>query len=331
MAARRRPAETCLPLGEPAALLDVGVPDPLGDVREPALPAQLLDQADEVLVGEGVQPAEDLADHADERPRRVVVGRHGAEPVAGAQHGGTIAASCSLGFTPSTADGLADLVEALVVDCVGGALLALVGTRLEQELHEDVRRQHGPPGGADELARVVADRRVAVVGGEAEHRDVVVAELVQLGPDEVQVLAEPARPVGGGHQVGDLVTALVLDDAQQVAEDDLLRVALVAGRHAAAEVEGALVGVAHRPRVEADRADGGGQHVAAAVRHLRQVQLAALEAVLADRLPDPRIGDSVRLGQRRPPPRDRRAPRRPRPGTTSAGIPCCPGTPRSGS
>ena len=90
--------------------------------------------------------------------------------------------------------------------------------------------------------RVVADGRVAVAGGDADHRDVVVAELVEVGADEVQVLPEAAGPLAEGMRKATL-SRLVLDDAQEVAEDDLLRVALVAGGHAAAEVERALVGV----------------------------------------------------------------------------------------
>ena len=111
--------------------------------------------------------------------------------------------------------------------------------------------------------RVAADRRVAVVRGDADDRHVVVAELVELGADEVQVLAEAAGPVGRGHQEGDVVAALVLDDAQEVADGDLLRVALVARGDPAAELQRALVGVGRDPGVEADRADRRGQQVGA--------------------------------------------------------------------
>ena len=326
---------------EPAALLVVGVPDPLADVGQPALASLLLDHADEVEVGERVLAAEDLADHADERPGGVVVGGHRAEAVAGAQHGRDDGLHALLVRDALHADRSAGVLEALLVHRVRGALLALVGPCLEQELHEDVLRQHGPPGGAHEVLGVVADRRVPVARGDADHRDVAVAELVELAADEVQVLPEPARPVGRRHEEGDVVAALVLDDAQEVAEHDLLRVALVARGHATAEVEGALVGVGGGPGVEADGADGGGQQVRAAVRHLRQVQLAALHP--RDRLLDASVLDVVRhagvlsrrcaarLGRHRPPPRGTRALRRPRPGTTSAGSPCCRGTPRSGS
>ena len=216
----------------------------------------------------------------------VVVGGHGAEAVAGAQHGRDDGRQALLVRDVLHADGSADLLEALVVHRVRGALLALVGPRLEQELHEDVLREHGAPGGADEVLGVVADGRVPVARGDADDRHVAVAQLVELAADEVQVLAEAARPVGRRHEEGDVVAPLVLDDAQEVADRDLLRVALVARRHAAAELERALVRVGGGPGVEADGADGGGEQVAAAVGHLRQVQAAALEAEVLDGLLD---------------------------------------------
>ena len=260
----------------------------------------------------------------------VVVGRDGAEPVAGADHHRDEAFELLPVRDADARDGVAGLLEAGLVDGVCGALLALVGARLEQQLHEDVLGEHRPPGGPDELLRVGADRRVAVVRGDADDRHVVVAELVELRADEVQVLAEAAGPVRRGHEEGDVVAALVLDDAQEVAEDDLLRVALVARGDAPAEVQRAFVGVGRHPGVEADRADRRRQQVGAPVGHLRQVQPAALHPEVGDGLLDARVLDRV-TGHRRPPPPGTRAPRRPRPVTTSAGTPCCPDTPRSAS
>ncbi len=50
----------------PESLL-VGVPDPLADPGQPAFAALGLDVPDELVVGERIQPAEDLADHSYER------------------------------------------------------------------------------------------------------------------------------------------------------------------------------------------------------------------------------------------------------------------------
>ena len=121
------------------------------------------------------------------------------------------------------------------------------GPRLEQHLHEDVLRHHGPPGGAHQILRVLADGRVAVVGGDGDDRHVGVAEVVEGAPDELHVLAEAAGTVGRRHEEGDGVAALLVDDAQKVAHGDLLRVAFVARGHLAAQLERALVGVRRRP------------------------------------------------------------------------------------
>ena len=133
-------------------------------------------------------------------------------------------------------EGGVDVGEACVVDRVGRALLDLVGPRLEQQLHEDVLRHDGSPRGADEVARVLPDRRVAVVGGDGDHRHVVVAQVVERAPDEVHVLAEAAGSVGRRHEEGDPVAVARLEQAEEVTDGDLLRVALVARGHLAAQL-----------------------------------------------------------------------------------------------
>ena len=60
-------AQPALLLAQPAEGLVVGVPHPLAHAGQPAFAALGLDVADQLVVGEGVEPAEDLAHHADER------------------------------------------------------------------------------------------------------------------------------------------------------------------------------------------------------------------------------------------------------------------------
>jgi len=190
----------------------------------------------------------------------------------------------------------------------------------------------GPPGGTDEVDRVVADRLVTVVGRDRDERDVLVPHLVERRADEVEVLPEAAGAVGGGHEEGDVLASLVLDDAQEVADADPLRIALLARGHAAAELEGALVRVGRRPSLHADRADRARQEVAAAVRHVRQIETTAFEPLLAQDLLDLGVHDLGAVsGSQAAPPRRPRAPPAGRPATTSAESPCCRGTPRSAS
>jgi hypothetical protein len=47
-------------------LAEVDVADPFRDARQPGLPAESLDPADDVVVAERAQPAEDLADDSDQ-------------------------------------------------------------------------------------------------------------------------------------------------------------------------------------------------------------------------------------------------------------------------
>ena len=62
-------------------LFVVSVPNPLGHIGKPALPAFRLDLSDQILVAERIQPAENFPDHADEGAFGIVVRGDGAEGV----------------------------------------------------------------------------------------------------------------------------------------------------------------------------------------------------------------------------------------------------------
>ncbi len=277
-------------------MLVVDIPDPLGDIGQPALAALLLDQPDEVGVGELVQAAEDLAYHADQGARPLEARRHGAKPVASRRHRPHRRGEPLLVRHVAQRQRLAGVAQGVEVGLIGGARLELIGPRTQQHLHERVVGHDGSPGRADEVLRVLADRRISVVGGDGEDRHIGVAEVVERAADQVTVLAKAAGSVGLGHEKGDIVASDVVEHAQKVAHRDLLRIALLTRGDLAAQLESALVGVRRRPAVEADRADGGRQEVRAAVGHVRQVQRAPLEAEIADRLDDPGVG---RRGRRR--------------------------------
>ena len=175
---------------------------PLADVREPAFAALLLDDADEVEVGEGVVAAEDLADDPDERPEGVVVGlaqrkRSRTRTMAGTDRELFL-------VRDANRDRLADLLEALVVHGVRRALLR-AGAAYQQHLHEDVLGRHPhAPGSPDEVLRVHPDRRVAIIEVMLITGMSSYPRLVELGADQVQVLPNRHGPLASGIEEGDV-------------------------------------------------------------------------------------------------------------------------------
>jgi hypothetical protein len=119
------------------------------------------DVPDELVVGEGIEPAEYLAHHPDKRPIFIFQGDgeervfDPAKPRLEVDHA-LLVADALAGH-----DG-AHEVKALEVDFVGLAAVYLVGPGLEQQLEKDVLDYDRSPGRADEFAGLAANAGIAV-------------------------------------------------------------------------------------------------------------------------------------------------------------------------
>ena len=146
----------------------VGVPDPLGHVRQPRLAAVRLDLPHGVVVAEGVQPAEDLAHHADQRPALGVPRRHRAEEVPrrrsasrSAPPGGPAWACRASPARISSSSIAFSYASSAAPGCVS------YGRVFSSNLRSDVAGDQSPPRRADQVRRVVGHAVVAVLAAGA--------------------------------------------------------------------------------------------------------------------------------------------------------------------
>ena len=134
-----------------AEVLGVGVPDPLHDVGEPGFGAVFFQAPHQVLVGEGVQAAEDLAHDADQRRLPVAARRRACGNGRGrAPCESRSAGSCTPGSTGVASSGAAQVGQALFVDRFGVAAPLFVGPMNQQQLLQQVGAQQRAPAGAHE-------------------------------------------------------------------------------------------------------------------------------------------------------------------------------------
>src|ERR1039458_5966625 len=186
------------PTGEPeiAHLFHVGVADPVGDVGYPAFRALFLQAAHKVLVAEVVQAAENLAHDANRRPATVEARGYSVkassrpqqrcgQPAHLAREDGTTAFQC-----------LTEVIEGLAKSPVGFSRLRFVRAGLQQELAQDVRRDHGPPCRPYERGVKILEVAVAMFPVRRKDLYVTIALFMQNLPQKRRILPEAARPVG---------------------------------------------------------------------------------------------------------------------------------------
>ncbi len=261
-------------------VLPVGVPDPLGDVRKPRLHAEVLETADEILVAEGREPAEDLADDADEHRLLSEIDRHRAKEVApGGERAGELRDLPRTHGHRRIGQRVAEDREGPVAGAVGGPALRLVRAVDVEHLAERVAPDEPPPAEPHERPRVFAEPRVAVGARGLHDEHVVVPGLVHDLSQERGVLSEPARPPRRRHEEGDLrrVEARLFRDLEKIADRHALGKTLVPRRETSRELVRPRVAGRRRMRVYSEITECGREGAASLVRHSRDVEGAPAE------------------------------------------------------
>src|SRR5512139_2168318 len=174
--------------------LAVGVPDPLGQIRQPRLASTSLQVADEVTITELLHPAEDLPLDADEQPSAVVAGGNRSETVADSHKGAREALQLRPWRWCWRLQSVTQLPPGYGIRLVRVARGPLVGPRLQDKLDQEIGTHHRAPSRPHELGCVGTCLSIAVPVRRRHEEHIRVTEAAQEAPDLRSVLAETARP-----------------------------------------------------------------------------------------------------------------------------------------
>ena len=236
-----------------ADFFGVGVRNPLRDVGHPALGAVALEAAHQIFVAEVIQAAENLAYNADKWDLRIVARGQLLEALAGTQKGGDQGFKLAIRVGATCLQGLAEIAYGFLEGSVGASGNLFVGSRLQQQLAQNFRRNQGAPGGANERSSELTDVAVTMLAARRKNLHAAVAVVAQNFVDEGGILAETTGTICRGHEVDRAIRikARLLDDLEEISNRDFSGIALVSAGVPGAQFAGALIGGRRGMRLDA--------------------------------------------------------------------------------
>src|SRR5207253_3787945 len=164
--------------------------------------------------------------------------------LAGTQKGGDQGFKLAIRVGATCLQGLAEIAYGFLEGSVGASGNLFVGSRLQQQLAQNFRRNQGAPGGANERSSELTDVAVTMLAARRKNLHAAVAVVAQNFVDEGGILAETTGTICRGHEVDRAIRikARLLDDLEEISNRDFSGIALVS-----AGVPGAQFrGCAHR-------------------------------------------------------------------------------------